>query len=97
MKFSIENSMKNVMKNYMKFFMKIFMENPWNSMEFHEIFHGISWEKLHEKKSLNVYEKFCGIPWICMEFSMKFHGIPRNFMKLRLMEFHGIPWKIPWN
>jgi hypothetical protein len=24
---------------------------------------------------------------------MEFHGI----MKLRLMEFHGIPWKIPWN
>jgi hypothetical protein len=24
-----------------------------------------------------------------MEFSMEFRGIPWNFMKLRLMEFHG--------
>jgi hypothetical protein len=28
---------------------------------------------------------------------MEFHGIPSNLMKVRLMEFHGIPWKIPWN
>jgi hypothetical protein len=25
-----------------------------------------------------------------MEFHGKFHGIPLNFMKVRLMEFHGI-------
>jgi hypothetical protein len=25
---------------------------------------------------------------------MEFHGIPLNFMKVKLMEFHGIPWKI---
>jgi hypothetical protein len=41
--------------------------------------------------------KIRGIPWnsvefygIPMEFHEKFHGIPRNFMKLRLVEFHGI-------
>jgi hypothetical protein len=31
--------------------------------------------------------EFNGIPWNSTEFSMEFHGI----MKLRLMEFHGIP------
>jgi hypothetical protein len=30
------------------------------------------------------------------KFHRKFNGIPWNFMKLRLMEFHGIPCKIPW-
>jgi hypothetical protein len=30
-----------------------------------------------------------------MEFNGIFHGIPLNFMKVRLMEFHGIQWKIP--
>jgi hypothetical protein len=27
-----------------------------------------------------------------MEFHGKFNGIPWYFMKLRLMEFHGIQW-----
>jgi hypothetical protein len=59
-------------------------------MEFHEIFHKISWKKFHEKNPSNVYETFheipwnsmkffYGIPWDCMEFSVKFHG-----------KFHGI-------
>jgi hypothetical protein len=39
----------------------------------------IPWKNIM-KKSANVYEKFHRIPW----------KIPLNFMKLRLMEFHGI-------
>jgi hypothetical protein len=70
------------------------------SMEFHEIVY----------KHLTDFFNFI-FPWNFMEFSMEFHsmefsmefyeaevdGIPWNFMKLRLMEFHGIPWKIQWN
>jgi hypothetical protein len=49
-------------------------------------FHGKNFMK---KNPSYVYEKF-------YDFSMKFHGIAWNFMKLGLMEFHGIPRKIPW-
>jgi hypothetical protein len=42
------------------------------------------------------------ISWDSMENSMELHGIifheiSWNSMKLRLMKFHGIPWKIPRN
>jgi hypothetical protein len=71
--------------------MKIFMENV---MEFHEIFHKISW-KFFMKKS-NVFESFHEIPWNPKKFSMDLHGIFHeiswNSMKLRLMKFHGSPW-----
>jgi hypothetical protein len=36
-----------------------------------------------------------GIPWHFSWNSIEFRGIPLNFMRVRLMEFHGIPWKIP--
>jgi hypothetical protein len=36
-------------------------------------------------------------PWNFPWKSIEFHGISLNFMKLRLTEFHGKLWKIPWN
>jgi hypothetical protein len=65
-----------------------------NSMELNEIpRNGIplnSMEYFREK----IRQMFL---WDSMEFRGKFHGIRWNFMELRLMEFNGIPWKIPWN
>jgi hypothetical protein len=39
--------------------------------------------------------EFNGIPLNFPWNSIEFYEIPLNVMKLRLMEFHGIPWNSP--
>jgi hypothetical protein len=55
-------------------------------MKFFMEFHGKNFMKKIRQMFMKNFIEF-------HEMSMKFHGIlPRNSMKLRMMEFYGIPW-----
>jgi hypothetical protein len=61
--------------------------NSWNfSLEFHGIFHGVPWKKIHEK----IRQMFMKIPWNSMEF----HETEVDGISFReLTEFDGIRFR----
>ena len=65
-----------------------------------QVFHGIPWNNPWISMELWCRQMtYHLVPWNSMEHCMEFHGtlVPPNDISLCSMEFHGIPWNIPWN
>ena len=76
---------------------------PWNSMEYSMEFHGTNWYFIwRHQSSMGFHGIFHGIPWNTCVICNGALLIPWNPMELgdflfgHSIEFHGIPWYIPW-